>query len=99
MIELGPATENDMVLAFVRAEIDSPRFGGRYHHCLAMLGSDCRLIDNADVMDAQQNAVRQKLLGCTRGYGKNTALFSDFPFKVAMLTRRREPWQPCIRLA
>ena len=30
MIELGPATENDMVLEFLRAEVDSPRFGLAY---------------------------------------------------------------------
>jgi len=30
MINLGPATEDDVVLAFLLAEIDSARFGSLY---------------------------------------------------------------------
>jgi hypothetical protein len=38
MIELGPATEDEMVLAFLRAEVESSRFGGRYPSHFAQFG-------------------------------------------------------------
>ena len=68
-----------MVLAFLRAEIASPRFGEIVRRCLGLLGSDRRLIDNADVADVRQNGVRKELLGCFRGYGKDAFLFRGFP--------------------
>jgi hypothetical protein len=37
MIEIGPATENEMVLAFLRGEIESPRFGALYKQCFDQL--------------------------------------------------------------
>jgi hypothetical protein len=53
MIELGPATEDEMVLAFLRAEVESSRFGGPYQNCfdqLEKLGIDQKLLlDNADL--------------------------------------------------
>ena len=42
MIERGPASENEVVLAFLRAEIDSPKPDVRQHYarCLHNLGLD-----------------------------------------------------------
>jgi len=68
-----------LVLAFLRAEIDSPRFGELVGHCVRMLGSDRGLIDNADVVDARQNRIRKELLDGFRGYGKDAGLFRGFP--------------------
>jgi hypothetical protein len=37
MTEIGPATENEMALAFLQAEIDSPRYGERYLSILSSI--------------------------------------------------------------
>jgi hypothetical protein len=79
MIELGPTTEDAMILAFLRAEVNSPRFGSVVQHWLGLLRSDRGLIDNADLADAAQNAIRKELLGGVRGYGKDAYLFRGFP--------------------
>jgi hypothetical protein len=82
MIEIGSANEADMVLAFLQAEIDSPRFGKLYHQTLRHLNLSRRLIDEADLSNATQNSVRQDILGQVRGYGRNQYLFSGFPADV-----------------
>jgi hypothetical protein len=82
MIECGAATESDMVLAFLRAEVDSPRFSHAVQNCLLMLEHDRLLIDNADVADIRENGVRRALLGCYRGYGHDAYLFRGFPNDV-----------------
>jgi hypothetical protein len=86
MIELGPATENDMVLAFLRAEAESPRFGPIYKQCLDQLQafgvSRQRLLDNADLNFFRDNAQRIEILKAVRGYRGNTLLFRSFPNDV-----------------
>lgn len=83
MIELGPATADDMVLAFLRAEIDSPRFRPGLEQGLAFYGRDrTTLIDSGLVNDPEQNRLRAELLKGTRGYQANCALFTGFPDDV-----------------
>jgi hypothetical protein len=95
MTELGPATEDEMVLAFFRAEVDSSRFGGEYPRCFAHFGQfgfDKRvLIDAADLRSDQQNAIRWWILAATRGYGVGLYVFTGFPYDVAW---RRVALQP-----
>ncbi|HXM42304.1 MAG TPA: hypothetical protein VN924_13710 [Bryobacteraceae bacterium] len=79
MVELGPATEDEMVFAFVRAEIDSHRHRDLYSDCLAQIGCGRDLIDGADLADAAQNAARKELLTLARGYGNKEYLFIGFP--------------------
>ena len=79
MIERGAATADDVVLAFVRAEVDSSRFGECYRSVLASRGlSRAELIEEADLTDRAHNAARAQLLQACRGY-PNQALFSGFP--------------------
>jgi hypothetical protein len=79
VIERGPATANDVVLAFVRAEIDSSRFGECYRSVLASRRlSRAELIEEADVTNIAHNAARAQLLQACRGY-PNQALFNGFP--------------------
>jgi hypothetical protein len=95
MIELGPATEDEMVLAFLRAEVDSSRFGGRYPSHFAHFGHfgfDRRvLIDTADLRSDQQNAIRWWILAAERGYGIGFDVFTGFPYDVGW---RRVALQP-----
>jgi hypothetical protein len=84
MIELAPSNENEMVLAFLKAEIDSPRFGDAYQNLMQQSGLDkSELIDSASLSDPLQNAARRTLLGDARGYGNNVYLFAGFPQNVA----------------
>src|SRR5215471_16297283 len=79
MIELGAATIDDMVLAFVTAEVDSSRFGAGYRQFLANSGlSRTDLIDEPDLRNAGQNAARAQMLSACRGYPDRDH-FAGFP--------------------
>jgi hypothetical protein len=56
MIDLGPATQDEMVLAFLKAELKSPRFSGEYQI------DQRRLIDSADLQSSRQNQARLEAL-------------------------------------
>jgi len=84
MLELGPASEDQIVLAFVQAEIESPRWRPHYLTSLKMRGLDRGLvIDAADLTDAQANQNRKLILSDVRGYGRGQALFERFPRDTA----------------
>lgn len=84
MIELGVSNENEVVLAFLQAEIDSPRYIQLITDPLSRAGlSRNEIIDNADLTNTQHNQIRAALLGRYRGYGANNYLFQGFPKKVA----------------
>ena len=83
MNEIGPATEDDMVLAFLQAEVESPRFRQVCLHFLQKAGrSREELIDNADLGSNDDNRARRALLGETRGFKCNRYLFTGFPDTV-----------------
>jgi hypothetical protein len=80
MREIGPTSNDEMVLSFIRAEIDSPVWGPSYEEVLGALHADrSTLIDNGDLNDGSANHVRGAVLGMVRGYGRNGFLFSGFP--------------------
>jgi hypothetical protein len=95
MVDLGPATPHEMVLAFLRAEIDSPRFsleGMRLRDQLRKCGLDpSSLIDNADLGDSQANERRKEILRGWRGYPDGPRVFTNMP---ADITWRRVRLQP-----
>lgn len=81
---IGPASEDDMLEAFVLAEIDSPRFGLTYGHALAQVGvhlppSHLRMFL---AMPAQRPLLAWLLRQC-RGYGRGSLLFREFPAQVS----------------
>jgi hypothetical protein len=83
MRTLANAAENEMILAFLQAEIDSPRYGALYnrvlmHNHLNRSG----LIDKPDLCNAEENHYRKEVLRGVRGYASNTALFRNFPANV-----------------
>jgi hypothetical protein len=61
MIDLGPVTEDEMVLVFLKSELKSPRFSGEYQI------DQRRLIDSADLRSSTQNEARLKTLQRTKG--------------------------------
>jgi len=83
MRELGPATEVEVVLAFLKAEIDSPRFGPAVAKILDNSGlGRAMLIDNADLANPGHNRLRTELLKAVRGYRAGLYLFKGFPGDV-----------------
>jgi hypothetical protein len=92
MVELGAASEDDVVLAFLRAEIDSPKWGPGYSHALRDLKLNRNsLIDAADLKDAGACRARKDLLGAVRGYGRDAGLFMGFPQDTTWRRVKVEP--------
>jgi hypothetical protein len=80
MVDLGAASENEVVLAFLRAEIDAPRYQEGYVRCLQGMGLPREdLIDRADLGNTFDNHVRAICLASNRGYGLNAGLFQGYP--------------------
>src|SRR5262245_54609974 len=75
LIELGPSSEAAMVLAFLQAERESPRFSW------AIDGDSSGLLDGANLDDPEENAARARMLGY-RGFQQRDFLFRGFPADV-----------------
>ncbi len=83
MRDISPATEVDVILAFLQAEIDSARFGPSYAAVLSNFGLERGLIvDQPDLKSDKENRIRRELLTAVRGYGNRTFLFQGFPQDV-----------------
>jgi hypothetical protein len=76
---LEPVRADVMVAAFLRAEVNSPRFGEPLLRLLARDHRDRRLLDAPSVNDPDENAYRARLLGEWRGYERNEDVFTDLP--------------------
>jgi hypothetical protein len=81
MHDITPITEDEMVLAFLQAEIDSPNWRYRVMDGLAAHRRNEDLIRQPDLTSKEQNAVRARLLSF-RGYNLNQSLFLGFPNDV-----------------
>jgi hypothetical protein len=80
MIELETTTADEIVLAFLRAEIDSPDWGARYQEFLRRENLDrSTLIEHADLSDSETSNSRERLLNFVRGYGDRKYLFGLHP--------------------
>jgi hypothetical protein len=84
MRDLGPATEDDVALAFVQAEIDSARFGPHYAAFLSNSRVErSSIVDQPNLQSARENWIRGEMLTTVRGYGGNrTLLLKGFPQNV-----------------
>lgn len=89
---LKQISEDEMIAAFLKGEINSKRFGLKIHKLLSKYSIDINIIINADVTNNQENRLRKKMLSEYRGYGKNIDLFEKFPVNImwykAVLTKR-----------
>jgi hypothetical protein len=72
------SSEDEMILAFLSAEVDSGRFGA---YASSLLG-DLELVRNADLVDAAANQRRRSVLAQYRGWRRNMYLFEGFPRDV-----------------
>ena len=82
MRTIRTASEPEVIAAFVRAELDSPRYGLRIRGLLRDAGLDESLLLAADLDDAEENAARAGILERYRGWLRREGLFNGFPEDV-----------------
>lgn len=84
MRTIEPVSEDEMIAAFLRAEVASPRFGAGVLAVLARDGRERAVVDHPNTRDEAENAYRRHLLGETRGFGRDRAdtVFAGFPPNV-----------------
>jgi len=70
--------EDEMVLAFLSSEVDSPRFGDKARFALG----DLELVRDPDLSDSHAKQRRRSALARYRGWGTNDYLFKNFPREV-----------------
>ena len=79
-LELGERVDEAEVIAeFLRAEVDSPRFGPRIRARLDADGRDPRVLTRPDPRDRDENAYRRALLHAYRGTGGSAPLLEGLP--------------------
>ena len=79
---VGPSSEDEMVLAFLKAEIDSAEYPGSIERALSLQGHTRAIIDNAELGNPSENQARVKCLSGFRGFKQNCWLFKGFPDEV-----------------
>jgi hypothetical protein len=76
MQDLGPATDDPVILAWLQAETKSPRFGNNVRADVATLAPIRDAAQNHDLTNPQQNDLRRQLIAGTRGFGRGLLLFT-----------------------
>jgi hypothetical protein len=71
------ATEAEVVLAFLRAEVESPRFGADVRRALEEVGGT-GLVSDPDLASDAENRARDRALTIARGW-PDAEVFEDFP--------------------
>jgi hypothetical protein len=77
MHHINATTEHDMVASFLKAEMNSRRFGEAIRALLQRDGIDRRIVDEPNVSDQEENRYRIKLLGDLRGYKQCREFFPN----------------------
>jgi hypothetical protein len=85
VLVVGPSSEEEMVLAFLQAEVDSPRFSRSARKAVG----DMNLVSNPRLDEPHENARRRTALQRYRGFGSNDWLFRGFPTEAASWERVR----------
>jgi hypothetical protein len=70
-----------VILAFLRAELDSPRFGQATRRALDACGG-VGLVTAPDLDSTDENAARRQALATAKGWGTDAGLFRGFPADV-----------------
>lgn len=91
MRAVGPLTEAEAVLQFLRGEAGSARFRAKMAPALAALGGDWSLIEAGDPTDPEQASMRKALLWAYRGPGGPAPLLDGFPDDVGWSRVRLSP--------
>jgi hypothetical protein len=76
MQDLGPATDDQVILAWLQTETKSPRFGNNVRADAATLAAIRDAAQHPDLTNPQQNDLRRQVIAGTRGFGRGTLLFT-----------------------
>jgi hypothetical protein len=80
---LRPASEAEVVATFLRAEIESARWGDKLRDLIREDGVDESVLAHPDVDDADANAYRANVLDRHRGWLQRIGLFQGLPRDLA----------------
>jgi hypothetical protein len=76
---IGPSSEDDMVAAFLQAEIHSSRWGPNVREHMSQAGVTEAMVETPNLADAFENERRAAVLTSFRGWRTGTFLFSGWP--------------------
>jgi len=76
------SSEAEVVAVFLRAELDSPRYGERVRELLRDAGLDESTLLAPDLANAGENALRARILEKHRAWLRREGLFNGFPEDV-----------------
>jgi hypothetical protein len=72
------ASEDEVILSFLRSELDSPRFGSATRAALDRVGGTA-LVTHPELRSGTENEARREALAEARGWGTGEAFFAGFP--------------------
>lgn len=76
------SSEAEMVSEFLKAELNSARWGTKVAKIVKRFNASKDIINKPNLSDRKENAIRRKVLGEFRGYKRNKSLFQNFPKNV-----------------
>lgn len=79
---LEAVDEADVIAEFLRAEVDSPRFGPRVRARLEADARNLHVLSAPDTRNADDNAYRRALLHAYRGTGGSAPLLEGLPDRI-----------------
>jgi hypothetical protein len=79
---LQPVGEDEVIATFLRAELDSERYGDKLRGLLARNQRDESVLRQPDFASSTDNAYRRALLDEHRAYERREGLFQGFPRQV-----------------
>jgi hypothetical protein len=82
MRKITTITEDEMIAAFLYAELHSPRFCKVIETYLQRYDVDRHIIQAPDLQNGQENAFRRTILAAYRDYGQGWGYFEGFPGEV-----------------
>lgn len=88
---IAQVPDDEMIAAFLQAEVDSKRFGPTVRAILDQLGGTLAVLRAPDATNPDQKQVRRRLLAAFRGYERGNLLFRGFPSDVAWWRIRLDP--------
>ena len=91
METIGPSSEDEMVAAFLRAEVAASRYQSKVRPYMARLGVTETMIEEPDFANDAENELRSSLLTAYRGWRNNEALFERWPAGLVWSRVELEP--------
>lgn len=82
---LGPVSEDEVISAFLRAEVDSERYGEKLRGLLARDRREPRVLRHPDLASERENRYRRRLLDEHRAYERREDMFGGFPRQIDWL--------------